>query len=488
MLRFEEAGAPDAGRIATRLHDLMPTPPADGADSVYRLLSELPQIEQTDTVVEVSGSDWKFDIARWSHTAGVAEAVGLTPAELDWFADPGGWLRTKATPLQHYRDRIRSDNRLLEAPKERLREVQRRILHSVLDRVPPHAAAHGFVRGRSVHTFAAPHAGHDVVVRIDLRAFFPSVSQMRVRAVFDALGYPNPVSRVLAGLCTTATPPGVLAQLPFDAASRLRGAHLPQGAPTSPALANLVAYRLDRRLTGLARTHRACYTRYADDLAFSGTELAVDRLIHAVGRIVADEGFSVHPAKTRIMRSHRRQHLAGLVVNTRPQAARAEYDALRALLSIALAMHPIRRIVTADCISVNTSTDASPGSGNPTRAGNGRCTHWPPGSTGQTRAADRPRGQPRPMYGMPVAMMVIVGTVTSKGSSTSRVTASATYRGSKVGSARIDPSGCRADWPMPSVMAVAAFPMSIWVQQMSWSRPSSAIDLVNPDTPCLVAV
>jgi len=332
MLRFEEAGAPDAGRIATRLHDLMPTPPVDGVDSVYRLLSDLPQIEPTDTVVEVSGSDWKFDVPRWSRTAGVAEAVGLTPAELDWFADPGGWLRTKATPLQHYRYRIRSDHRLLEAPKERLREVQRRILRSVLDRVPPHAAAHGFVRGRSVHTFAAPHAGHDVVVRIDLRAFFPSVSQTRVRAVFDALGYPTPVSRVLAGLCTTATPPGVLAQLPFDAASRLRGAHLPQGAPTSPALANLVAYRLDRRLTGLARTHRACYTRYADDLAFSGTELAVDRLIHAVGRIVADEGFSVHPAKTRIMRAHRRQHLAGLVVNTRPQAARADYDDLRALL------------------------------------------------------------------------------------------------------------------------------------------------------------
>ncbi|MDI9948963.1 MULTISPECIES: reverse transcriptase family protein [Rhodococcus] len=332
MLRFEEAGAPDAGRIASRLHDLMPTPPVDGVDSVYRLLSDLPQIEQPDTVVEVSGSDWKFDVPRWSRTTGVAEAVGLTPAELDWFADPGGWLRTKATPLQHYRYRIRSDHRLLEAPKERLREVQRRILRSVLDRVPPHAAAHGFVRGRSVHTFAAPHAGHDVVVRIDLRAFFPSVSQTRVRAVFDALGYPTPVSRVLAGLCTTATPPGVLAQLPFDAASRLRGAHLPQGAPTSPALANLVAYRLDRRLTGLARTHRACYTRYADDLAFSGTELAVDRLIHAVGRIVADEGFSVHPAKTRIMRAHRRQHLAGLVVNTRPQAARADYDDLRALL------------------------------------------------------------------------------------------------------------------------------------------------------------
>ncbi|WP_236581153.1 reverse transcriptase domain-containing protein [Rhodococcus sp. T7] len=107
---------------------------------------------------------------------------------------------------------------------------------------------------------------------------------------------------------------------------------MPQGAPTSRALANLVAHRLDRRLTGLARTHRVAYTRYADDRAFSGSDLAVDRLIHAVGRIVADEGFSVHPGKTRVMRAHRRQHLAGLVVNTRPQAARAEYDDVKALL------------------------------------------------------------------------------------------------------------------------------------------------------------
>ncbi|MFC0452117.1 RNA-directed DNA polymerase [Rhodococcus jostii] len=58
----------------------------------------------------------------------------------------------------------------------------------------------------------------------------------------------------------------------------------------------------------------------------------MDRLIHFAGRIVADEGFSVHPAKTRVMRAHRRQHLAGLVVNTRPQAARADFDDLKALL------------------------------------------------------------------------------------------------------------------------------------------------------------
>ncbi|WP_159918831.1 reverse transcriptase family protein [Rhodococcus sp. WAY2] len=338
--RFEEIGTPDADRIATRLFDLLPTSPVEGVDSVYRLLSELPHIDEPAPVVEQPDHEWRFDVPKWTHTVAVAQAVGLTPAELDWFADPGEWLRNKAPTLQHYRYRIRSDHRLLEAPKERLREVQRRILRGLLDRVPPHAAAHGFVPGRSVHTFAAPHTGRDVVVRIDLRAFFPSISQARVRAVFDSLGYPPRVSRVLTGLCTTSTPPDVLARLPFDTASRLRGSHLPQGAPTSPALANLVAYRLDRRLTGLARSSRAEYTRYADDLAFSGVDLSADRLISAVGRIAADEGFSVHPRKTRIMRAHRRQHLAGLVVNSHAQAARTEYDQLRALLFNSLRTGP----------------------------------------------------------------------------------------------------------------------------------------------------
>ncbi|KAA0022715.1 reverse transcriptase family protein [Antrihabitans cavernicola] len=327
--RFEEAGARDAVSIAHRLFDLMPSPPIEGAESVYRLLVELPRIDRPAPIAP--RVLWKFGVPQWSQTAAVAEAVGLTPTELDWFADRGGWLRTKAPPLQHYRYRTRGD-RLLEAPKERLREVQRKILRAVLDSVPTHPAAHGFVVGRSVHTFAAPHAGREAVVRIDLRAFFSTITQARVRAVFGALGYPDHVARVLAGLCTTATPAKVLAPLPFESATRLRTPHLPQGAPTSPALANLVCHRLDRRLTGLARSHRAAYSRYADDLAFSGSELAVDRLVHAVGLIVADEGFTVHPRKTRIMRAHRQQHLAGLVVNDRPQAARSDYDDLRALL------------------------------------------------------------------------------------------------------------------------------------------------------------
>src|SRR5262249_40986091 len=144
--------------------------------------------------------------------------------------------------------------RLLEAPRPRLKAIQRFVLHEILDHVPAHDAAHGYRRGRSIVTFAEPHAGRCLVLRMDLRDFFPSVSAARVRAVFRAGGYPREVAACLAGLCTNATPAGVWpAGTDDNTRRRFRSPHLPQGAPTSPALANLCAYGLDRRLTGLAR-------------------------------------------------------------------------------------------------------------------------------------------------------------------------------------------------------------------------------------------
>jgi hypothetical protein len=222
--------------------------------------------------------------------------------------------------------------RLIEAPKPSLRALQRRLLDEVLGRVPVHPAAHGFVPARSVHTFAAPHAGRAVVVRLDLAAFFSSISVARVYGLFRAIGYPEPVAHTLAALCTTSTPFAVLRGRP-DAAL-LRAPHLPQGAPTSPALANLCTFRLDRRLSGLAAAFGAVYTRYADDLAFSGSFDAA-RLVDAVTRIAADEGFRVNPGKTRIRGRADQQRLGGLVVNERPAAPRAEYDRLRAILHTA---------------------------------------------------------------------------------------------------------------------------------------------------------
>jgi hypothetical protein len=112
--------------------------------------------------------------------------------------------------------------------------------------------------------------------------------------------------------------------------------HLPQGAPTSPALANICAYRVDCRLTWLAEASRAVYTRYADDLAFSGGpefERGAERFASRVAAILMEEGFSVHHRKTRIMRQGVRQYLAGIVVNEHVNVIRRDFDALKAILT-----------------------------------------------------------------------------------------------------------------------------------------------------------
>jgi RNA-directed DNA polymerase len=126
-------------------------------------------------------------------------------------------------------------------------------------------------------------------------------------------------------------------------ARRLESRHLPQGAPTSPALANLAAFRLDVRLAALATTVGARYSRYADDLAFSGDAgLAVRarRLIRLVSRIAREEEFTLRAGKTRVMRRSSRQLLAGVVVNERPSVRRADYDRLKAILHLCGTLGP----------------------------------------------------------------------------------------------------------------------------------------------------
>ncbi|MEU6072948.1 reverse transcriptase family protein [Micromonospora sp. NPDC047074] len=271
----------------------------------------------------------------------LAAMLDLSVEHLDWYADRRAMNR-RATDqrLHHYHYRWADRGRLIEAPKSRLRALQRRLLAEVLGPIPIHSAAHGFVPGRSAHSFAAAHTGRPVVVRVDLLAFFASIPATRVYGLFRTAGYPEPVAHTLTGLCTTRTPHPVLRRAPTDLPYRaarlavLRTGHLPQGAPTSPALANLCAYRLDRRLTGLADAFEITYTRYADDLAFSGdlTTRRVNELLAAVTDIAVDEGFRIHPGKTLVRGRADQQLLAGLVVNQHPATPREEYDRLRAIL------------------------------------------------------------------------------------------------------------------------------------------------------------
>jgi hypothetical protein len=278
----------------------------------------------------------------------LASVLGLTPSELDWFADlHGRALRLEGGPLSHYRYRWQAkrsgSSRLIEAPKPRLKALQRLVLDRIVSQIPPHEAAHGFQAGRSIHTYVAPHIGRRVVVALDLKDFFATISLARVAAVFRTAGYPEAVARTLAGLCTNRVPRSVwddpASPSPGPEVCRSRrlyqSPHLPQGAPTSPALANLCAYRLDLRLTALAEAAGACYTRYADDLAFSGGrdfERSVERFPTHVFAVALEEGFVIQPRKTRVMRQAVRQRVAGVVLNERPNVVRADYDELKAIL------------------------------------------------------------------------------------------------------------------------------------------------------------
>ena len=282
---------------------------------------------------------WRWPVAPWTGLDDLARGLDLRVGELDWFADAGGWLRRAPDgPLHHYRRRwvpAASGARLLETPAPRLAELQRRVGRRVLARIPVHDAAHGYVRGRSPHTLAAGHAGRPMVLRLDLQGFFSHVTGERVAGLLRTAGYPPAVAAALAGLLVTATPPAVLRGRGIDPATRARllGPHLPQGAPTSPAAANLLAHHLDRRLHGLAAAVGARYGRYADDLLFSGeADLPVHGLITRVTAVAAEEGFRVRRDKTRIQPAHHRQRVTGLVVNADPAPSRREFDALRALL------------------------------------------------------------------------------------------------------------------------------------------------------------
>ena len=265
--------------------------------------------------------------------AELAGALGLAVPRLRWLA----FHAEVATRVHYVSFEVPKKSggvRLLSAPHRTLAEAQRRIFEQILAKLPAEPPAHGFLPGRSILTNATPHAGRAVVVNLDLEGFFPSIGFPRVRKVFERAGYSPAVATILALLCTECPRRRVEYDgTPYHVATGPRG--LPQGACTSPGLSNQVARRLDRRLAGLAAKLGAAYTRYADDLTFSGGEDLDGRVGYLMARvrhIARDEGFAVNEAKTRVQRRNAAQTVTGLVVNDRPGVRRAEVRRLRAIL------------------------------------------------------------------------------------------------------------------------------------------------------------
>jgi RNA-directed DNA polymerase len=293
----------------------------------------------------------RWPVAEIDSATELAERLELSDGQLAWLADTRGLERTVTSEkLRNYRYRALPRQggvpRVIEAPKARLKEIQRWILREILDQLPAHEAAHGFTRQRSAVTHARMHTGQAAVLRLDLKDFFASVPAGRVYGIWRALGYSPAVSHVLTGLTTNTVPESVwelvsaqtpehAAQARFRLGRRLATPHLPQGAPTSPALANLAAFALDRRLSGLARTSGLRYSRYADDLTFSGPARLHRhrrRFEAAATAIIRAEGFVVNDAKSTTQSAGGRQTVCGIVVNVRTNVRRTEYDRLKAIL------------------------------------------------------------------------------------------------------------------------------------------------------------
>lgn len=269
----------------------------------------------------------------WKTEEDVAAALGISLREF--------WFYTVHRERDRFHNYVRfaiakrsGGQRIIMAPKRRLKALQRALLPLLIDRLPVSEQAHGFRAGHSTRSNAVPHVGQALVMRIDLKSFFPTVTFARVRGFLVSLGYGYPVATALACLMTEAErqpvelDDGSLVHVPVGQR------HCVQGAPTSPGLCNALVLKLDHRLAGLARKFGWIYTRYADDLTFSGNHSRgnASALCGWVRRIVAQEGFTVNEGKTLIQGRATRQTVTGVVVNEVLGLSRTERRRLRAML------------------------------------------------------------------------------------------------------------------------------------------------------------
>ena len=262
----------------------------------------------------------------------IASALNLEPQHLQWLVYERG-----DSKVDHY---IRftipkrsGGTRLISKPKTSLQRAQQWVQDNILHNQPLHPAAMAFRPGVSIVDNARLHSASQIVVRLDLKDFFPTITFARIRGLFESFGYNPGVATVLSLLCTDC--PRVIVS--FDEQNHIvpvGNRALPQGACTSPALANLTTRSLDRRIQGYATKAGWVYSRYADDLVFSTKLEAASphRLVRGISAVISDEGFVVNEGKTRIMRAPNRQTVTGLLVNQEVGLTRRDLRRIRAFL------------------------------------------------------------------------------------------------------------------------------------------------------------
>ncbi len=263
----------------------------------------------------------------------IAGVMGISVGQLRFLA----FSRHTSTISHYIRFKIpkkTGGERLISAPMPRLKAAQYWILVNILDKLELHDAAHGFRRDRSIVSNAQPHVGAEVIINLDLKDFFPSISYKRVKGLFQSFGYSEAAATIFGLLCTESQ----VEEVELDGKTyyvSTTDRHLPQGSPASPAITNLLCRRLDRRLTGMAEHLGFVYTRYADDLTFSASGDSLCNICNVLRRtesIVVHEGFAINKQKTRILRKSRQQEVTGVVVNERLNISKKDLKRFRATL------------------------------------------------------------------------------------------------------------------------------------------------------------
>jgi len=225
--------------------------------------------------------------------------------------------------------------RTIDAPSPGLKAVQRRLNRFLQDLYQTKPSVHGFLPGRSIVSNALPHTRRRWVLNMDLKDFFPSIHFGRVRGMLVGIPYhlPDDVSTMIAQLCCLRAEDGA-------------HSFLPQGAPSSPIITNMICARMDAQLQRLAQRSRATYTRYADDITFSTTlrhfpkslatlsdgSLQVTQLSSELSDIIESNGFAVNHEKTRIQPYFQRQEVTGIIVNDGVNVSRKFVRNIRAML------------------------------------------------------------------------------------------------------------------------------------------------------------
>ena len=244
----------------------------------------------------------------------------------------------KVSKINHYHtfeiQKKSGGMRIISAPKRKLKALQTAVLGGILNHIPVTQSAHGFIKKRSIISNAQPHIAKDVVINVDLKDFFPTISYKRVKGLFESFGYSEQLSIIFALICTQAPTDKInLDGVTYYVQKGER--FLPQGSPASPAISNLLVYKMDRRIEGLANKLGFAYTRYADDLRFSASnenEKNIAHLLYFLKKIIETEGFTLHPDKTHIMRKGSQQKVTGIVVNQKQNIERSQLRKFRALL------------------------------------------------------------------------------------------------------------------------------------------------------------